>query len=36
LPGNAIKVDLPLTLQPQLATLVDVPPSDSGEWTNAI
>lgn len=32
LPGNAIKADLPLTLQPQLATLVDRPPDDSSEW----
>jgi bifunctional non-homologous end joining protein LigD len=29
---NAIKADLPLTLQPQLATLVDAPPPDPGEW----
>jgi bifunctional non-homologous end joining protein LigD len=36
LPGNAIKADLPLTLQPQLATLVDAPPPDPGEWTYEI
>jgi bifunctional non-homologous end joining protein LigD len=34
--GNAIKADLPLTLQPQLATLVDAPPPDAGEWTYEI
>ena len=32
LPGNAIKTALPLTLQPQLATLVDGPPSDPIAW----
>ena len=36
LPGNTIKADLPLTLQPQLATLVDGPPSDPAEWTYEI
>jgi bifunctional non-homologous end joining protein LigD len=36
LPGNAIKAELPLTLQPQLATLVDAPPPDPGEWTYEI
>jgi len=36
LPGNAIKAALPLTLQPQLATLVDGPPSDAAEWTYEI
>jgi bifunctional non-homologous end joining protein LigD len=32
LPGNAIKAALPPMLQPQLATLVDGPPSDPAEW----
>lgn len=32
LPRKAIKADPPLTLQPQLATLVDGPPDDSAEW----
>ena len=36
LPENARKADLPLTLQPQLATLVDEPPSDPAEWTYEI
>jgi bifunctional non-homologous end joining protein LigD len=36
LPVTAIKADLPLTLQPQLATLVDAPPPDPGEWTYEI
>ncbi|RFC35260.1 MAG: ATP-dependent DNA ligase LigD phosphoesterase module [Candidatus Nitrotoga sp. SPKER] len=29
---KAVKAELPLTLQPELATLVDLPPKDSIEW----
>jgi bifunctional non-homologous end joining protein LigD len=29
---KAVKTDLPLMLQPQLATLADAPPKDSTEW----
>jgi bifunctional non-homologous end joining protein LigD len=36
LPEKAIKAALPLTLQPQLATLVDAPPRDLGEWAYEI
>jgi bifunctional non-homologous end joining protein LigD len=36
LPEGATKADLPLTLQPQLATLVDGPPNDPLEWTYEI
>jgi bifunctional non-homologous end joining protein LigD len=36
LPEGATKADLPLTLQPQLATLVDRPPNDPSEWTYEI
>jgi bifunctional non-homologous end joining protein LigD len=36
LPEGATKVDLPLTLQPQLATLVDGPPNDPSEWAYEI
>ncbi|MEO8991342.1 MAG: DNA polymerase ligase N-terminal domain-containing protein, partial [Nitrosospira sp.] len=32
LPENAVKADLPRVLRPQLATLVDGPPSDPAEW----
>ncbi|MBA4142114.1 MAG: DNA ligase D [Nitrosospira sp.] len=32
LPRGATKAKLPLVLRPQLATLVDGPPNDSGEW----
>ncbi|SEO38978.1 DNA ligase D [Nitrosovibrio sp. Nv6] len=32
LPENAVKADLPHTLRPQLATLVDGPPNDADEW----
>jgi bifunctional non-homologous end joining protein LigD len=36
LPEGATNADLPLTLQPQLATLVDGPPNDPAEWTYEI
>ncbi len=32
LPENAVEADLPHTLRPQLATLVDGPPNDSAGW----
>jgi bifunctional non-homologous end joining protein LigD len=32
LPEGAVKADLPPMLQPELATLVDGPPSDPAEW----
>ncbi len=32
LPGQAIAADLPHTLRPELATLVDSPPEDADEW----
>ncbi|SOD41419.1 ATP-dependent DNA ligase LigD phosphoesterase module /ATP-dependent DNA ligase LigD polymerase module [Nitrosovibrio sp. Nv4] len=32
LPENVVKADLPHTLRPQLATLVDGPPNDADEW----
>ncbi|MDP1636607.1 MAG: DNA ligase D [Candidatus Nitrotoga sp.] len=32
IPNKVNKADLPLTLHPQLATLVDLPPKDSAEW----
>ncbi|MEO6354490.1 MAG: non-homologous end-joining DNA ligase, partial [Burkholderiaceae bacterium] len=32
MPVGAVKADLPASLAPQLATLVDRPPSDSAEW----
>jgi bifunctional non-homologous end joining protein LigD len=32
LPGRAVKADLPSTLQPQLATLVNGPPNNPSEW----
>mgnify|MGYP001544721582 FL=1 len=36
LPQNAVKGELPAMLTPQLATLVDGPPSDPAEWTYEI
>ncbi len=36
LPRNAIKADLPQALEPELATLVDAPPSDPEEWVYEI
>ncbi len=36
LPADALKVDLPHALKPQLATLVDGPPNDPAEWTYEI
>ncbi|GAA4322543.1 hypothetical protein GCM10023144_02600 [Pigmentiphaga soli] len=32
LPPQAVPAPLPATLQPQLATLVDAPPADGGDW----
>ncbi len=36
LPSGAVEADLPRTLQPQLATLVDALPSDPAEWVYEI
>ena len=36
LPEGAVKAELPATLQPQLATLVDGPPNDPSEWVYEI
>jgi bifunctional non-homologous end joining protein LigD len=36
LPAGAIKADLPHSLSPELATLVDEPPVDSAEWVYEI
>jgi bifunctional non-homologous end joining protein LigD len=36
LPEGAVPADLPATFQPQLATLVDGPPSDSSDWVYEI
>lgn len=36
MPSNAIKGELPGTLKPQLATLVDGPPNDAAEWAYEI
>ena len=36
LPEDAVPADLPATFQPQLATLVDGPPSDSSDWVYEI
>ena len=36
LPDDAVPADLPVTFQPQLATLVDGPPSDSSDWVYEI
>jgi bifunctional non-homologous end joining protein LigD len=36
LPQNVVKGELPAMLMPQLATLVDGPPSDPAEWTYEI
>ncbi len=36
MPSNAVKGELPGTLKPQLATLVDGPPNDSAEWAYEI
>ena len=35
-PENAVKADLPHSLRPQLATLVDGPPNDPAEWSYEI
>ncbi|SFW21293.1 DNA ligase D [Nitrosovibrio sp. Nv17] len=36
LPAGAVRAELPATLQPQLATLVDSPPADGGDWAYEI
>ncbi|MFD2367178.1 DNA ligase D [Pseudoduganella sp. GCM10020061] len=32
MPGDAVKADLPATMNPELATLVDKPPSSAEDW----